>query len=183
MKKILIAALVIMPAAASPVHVKLDAQQTAINFTVVDVLHTVHGIFKLTDGEIWIDPETGKAGGEIMVAAGSGSSGNRARDARMSKSVLQAGQFPMATFTPNRMTGEFKQTGESTFQLHGKFSIHGTTHELTMSVKSHADSEHVRAEASFNVPYVEWGMKDPSTLFLRVSNTVKIDIAALGAIR
>jgi hypothetical protein len=32
----------------------------------------------------------------------------------------------------------------------------------------------------FVVPYVAWGLKNPSTLFLRVSDKVNIDINAAG---
>jgi len=34
----------------------------------------------------------------------------------------------------------------------------------------------------FDVPYEEWGLKNPSTLFLRVGNTVQIDVHAAGTI-
>jgi len=32
----------------------------------------------------------------------------------------------------------------------------------------------------FTIPYAKWGMKNPSTLFLKVSDTVEIDLAAVG---
>jgi len=34
------------------------------------------------------------------------------------------------------------------------------------------------ATIHFTIPYVKWGLKNPSTLFLRVSDKVVIDIAA-----
>ena len=34
------------------------------------------------------------------------------------------------------------------------------------------------AKIHFTIPYVKWGLKNPSTLFLRVSDKVDIDIAA-----
>ena len=39
------------------------------------------------------------------------------------------------------------------------------------------------AHAKFDVPYVNWGMKDPSTLFLKVDNSVQISIAAAGVLQ
>jgi len=34
----------------------------------------------------------------------------------------------------------------------------------------------------FTVPYQKWGMKNPSTLFLKVSDTVEIDLSAAGSV-
>ena len=36
------------------------------------------------------------------------------------------------------------------------------------------------ATLHFAVPYVEWGIKNPSTLFLRVSESVDIDLTTSG---
>jgi polyisoprenoid-binding protein YceI len=65
-------------------------------------------------------------------------------------------------------------------RLHGQFTIHGRTHEVTMAVKSHMENQRLTATIDFQVPYVQWGMKNPSTLFLRVSDTVKIGIQTTG---
>jgi hypothetical protein len=65
-------------------------------------------------------------------------------------------------------------------RLHGQFTIHGGTHDLTMAVKSHIEQQRLTAAISFPVPYVQWGMKNPSTLFLRVNDTVEITIQAAG---
>ena len=65
--------------------------------------------------------------------------------------------------------------------VHGMFSIHGTDREITVpaEVEMHAD----RWTAMFTspLPYAKWGMKNPSTLFLRVNDSVVIDLAAAGS--
>ena len=53
-------------------------------------------------------------------------------------------------------------------RLHGQFTIHGGAHEVTMAVKAHIENQRLTATIDFQVPYVQWGMKNPSTLFLRV---------------
>ena len=61
------------------------------------------------------------------------------------------------------------------------FRIHGTDHEMDLPVHVHSAPGALTAETQFAVPYVKWGMKNPSTLFLRVSDTVQIDIKACGS--
>ena len=36
------------------------------------------------------------------------------------------------------------------------------------------------AETTFSVPYVKWGLKNPSNLFLRVKDTVNLTVRAGG---
>jgi hypothetical protein len=51
-----------------------------------------------------------------------------------------------------------------------------------MNVKADIDGKRVAARAEFDVPYVKWGLKKPSTLFLRVNDTVPIEIIAVAGI-
>jgi polyisoprenoid-binding protein YceI len=168
------------PAFGQATHVQLDSAATTVNFTLGDVLHTVHGVFKLKTGDLWFDPSTGKAGGQIVVNALSGESGSGARDSRMHKNILESAKYSDITFAPDRVEGKINPQGDSDVRLHGQFTIHGGTHEITMAVKSHLVEQRLTAAITFPVPYVQWGMKNPSTLFLRVNDTVQIDIQATG---
>jgi len=60
------------------------------------------------------------------------------------------------------------------------FSIHGAEHEITVPAQLETASDHWAATVHFTVPYQKWGMKNPSTLFLRVSDPVEIDLLAAG---
>jgi hypothetical protein len=71
--------------------------------------------------------------------------------------------------------------GTSTLQVHGIFSIHGSDHELTVPVRVEIFPDHWIADTHFTVPYVKWGIKNPSTFVLRVSESVEIDVHAAGA--
>lgn len=117
-------------------HVQLDTAATNVNFTLGDVLHTVHGVFKLKSGDLWFDPSSGKAGGQIVVNALSGASGSDARDSRMHKNILESAKYSDITFVPDRVEGQINPQGDSDVRLRGQFSIHGGTHEVTMAVKS-----------------------------------------------
>ena len=58
--------------AAQEMVLDLDPAKSQVNFTLPDVVHTVHGTFKLKGGAISFDPATGKATGEVIVDVTSG---------------------------------------------------------------------------------------------------------------
>jgi len=162
---------------------ELDPAQTQIGFTLGDVLHTVHGIFKLRQGTISFNPATGQAGGLVVVDATSGDSGSDARDRKMHNDVLQSEQYPEITFVPQRVRGQVLPAGDFRVQADGIFRMHGESHPLTLLVQANATGEQLTANVTFSVPYVNWGLKNPSTLFLRVNSTVDIAIHAVGHTR
>jgi len=159
---------------------QIDPAQTKVEFALDSVLHTVHGEFRLKRGDIHFDPATGAAGGELVVDAASGASGTDARDSRMRKNVLESDRYPEIVFRPDRVEGRIAPQGTSQIALHGVFVIHGGEHEIVVPVQVEASGGGYNATAHFAVPYVKWGMKNPSTLFLRVSERVDIDIETVA---
>jgi polyisoprenoid-binding protein YceI len=170
------------PASAQQTQITLDLAQTKIDWTLGDVLHTVHGTFKLKSGSVAFDPKTGDAGGQIVVDAASGESGNHTRDGKMQKEVLESGRYPEIVFLPKHVTGNVPAQGNSTLQVQGVFRIHGDDHDLTLSLLVQADGPKATATTKFDVPYEAWGMKNPSTLFLKVENKVEISISTAGMV-
>jgi polyisoprenoid-binding protein YceI len=154
--------------------------KTTINFTLGDILHTVHGSFNLKHGAIRFDPKTNRIEGEVLVEAASGNSGSSGRDKRMQNEVLESIRYPDIVFRPDRVDGQVADTEASTVQVHGIFSIHGAEHEITVPVRVEMSPGHWSAKSHFTVPYVKWGMKNPSTFVLRVDQSVEIEIQASG---
>ncbi|HVW06987.1 MAG TPA: YceI family protein [Bryobacteraceae bacterium] len=171
-----------IPLSAAPYAVDLKPASTTIDWTLDSVLHTVHGTFQLKRGSIVFDPDTGAASGEIVVDTASAESGNGARDRKMHDSVLESVKYPEAVFTPSRIEGKLNLNGSSDIKLQGTFRIHGAAHELTLDVKSQIAGGQINADLTFGIPYVAWGMKDPSTFVLRVSKTVQLTAHVAGAI-
>src|SRR5271169_2614080 len=64
--------------------------QTTVDFTLGDVLHTVHGSFNLKTGQVRFDPATNAISGEIVVDAASGHTGSVGRDRKMHKEILES---------------------------------------------------------------------------------------------
>jgi polyisoprenoid-binding protein YceI len=176
----LAAAALLATASASEQVVELDPAQTQVHFTVGSTLHTVHGEFKLKKGVIRFDAETGAASGAIVIDATSGDSGNSSRDSKMQKSVLESQKYPEITFTPRRVKGRVASQGDSQVEVEGTISLHGVDHPLTIPVKVTAKDGQITADTHFVVPYIQWGLKNPSTFILRVSDKVDIDIHATG---
>ena len=168
--------------AAQQIKVNVDPAQTKIEWTLGDVLHTVHGTFKLRSGSVTFDPQSGDASGEIIVDATSGESGNHARDQKMHKEILESQRYPEITFSPAHVTGKIADQGTSSVQVQGIFLIRGAGHNITLSLAVERSGNEVKASASFDVPYQEWGMKNPSTFLLKVDNKVKISVSAVGHI-
>ena len=162
--------------AANSTSLDLDPAKTEIQFTLHDVLHTVRGTFQLKRGSIHFDPDSRKASGEIVVDVTSGASGSDARDRRMHKDILQSQRYPEAVFIPDRVDGKLAPQGSSQIDLHGVFKIHGADHALVLHFQVDRAGDQGVASAHFSIPYVEWGMKDPSNFLLKVDKTVDLDV-------
>jgi len=157
----------------SPAHAE-------IAWTLDASMHTVHGSFDLKRGSVRFDPGTGSVNGEIVLDATSGKSGNDKRDRKMHKDVLESSRFREIVFRPNRVDGKVLPGGTSTLQVQGTFSIHGADHAMTIPVRVITTTTSWTVDTSFNVPYVEWGMKNPSNFVLRVAPQVEIKVHASG---
>jgi polyisoprenoid-binding protein YceI len=183
---VLIVTLALLGAADPPMPnartVAIDGSKTQVEFIVDSLLHTVHGEFRWKRGSLAFDPATGKASGELVVDATSGDSGNRGRDKRMHAAILESAKYPEIVFRPDRVDGEVSATGHSTLQMHGIFTIHGADHEMLVPVTLDSTGGRLMAVALIEVPYVKWGMKNPSSLMLRVSDKVHITVRTLVSI-
>jgi polyisoprenoid-binding protein YceI len=169
-------------AAAQSTSFQLDPAQTTVKFTLGDVLHTVHGTFHLKRGALQFEPGSGKLSGEIVVDAQSGESGSGMRDRKMHKEILESEQYPEISFRPDRIEGTVAAQGKSAVKVHGVFSIHGVDREIMVPAEVEMSAGHWTATVHFTVPYAKWGMKNPSTLFLRVNDYVEIDLVAAGSV-
>lgn len=159
---------------------ELDLSKTLIEFRLPGTLHTTHGTFTLERGTIIGDPATGKAGGSIVVDARSGDTGIGARDNEMRESVLEAQRYPEITFDPQHFTVELSGEGQFQATMQGVLTVHGGRHDVALTAQGQLVGDNLTATAHFSVPYVDWGLKDPSVLFLTVAKQVDIDIATSG---
>ena len=161
---------------------ELDPSKTLIEFHLAGNLHTTHGTFKLERGSIIADPATGKAGGSIVVDARSGDTGIGARDKDMRETVLEAQRYPEITFEPQHFTLEPRSGSQFKASMQGVLTLHGGRHDVALTAQGQLVGDNLTATAHFSVPYVDWGLEDPSVLFLTVAKQVDIDIATSGKV-
>jgi polyisoprenoid-binding protein YceI len=179
-----LATLVLAPASrAQESSVQLDPAQTKIEFSLDGNFHTVHGKFALKSSTIRFDPSSGKISGAIVVDATSGDSGNSGRDKKMHREILESAKFPEITFTPAQFTGTVAAEGVSKVEVSGKFRLHGQEHDMTLPIAVKADGGNLSMTTHIEIPYVKWGLKNPSNFLLRVSDKVALDIEATGRVQ
>ena len=168
---------------AGEITLGIHPAQSRINWTLESTVHTVHGSFTFKKGSVQLDPATGKASGEIVVDATSGNSGNDGRDKKMHREVLESGKYSDIIFRPDRVEGQISQQGTCTVQVHGKLLLHGSEHELTVPVQAELAGDHWTGTAKFRVPFIDWGLKNPSNFFLKVNHAVEIELELKGSLQ
>jgi polyisoprenoid-binding protein YceI len=160
----------------------IDSQSSTVAFSLGDVLHSVHGVFHVQSGAVDFDPAAPQISGSVVVAADSGHSGNDTRDRKMAKDILDAPHFAEVSFVPHSYQGSISPNGDSTIQVTGAFTLHGNPHELTVPIQIHTDGKNCTAKAHLGVPYVKWGLKDPSNFILRIAKKVDVEITLVGTL-
>jgi len=167
---------------AQEMTLELDPAKTRIEFTLAATLHTVHGTFALKTGTVHFNPPTGAASGLIVVDATSGNTGNSSRDHKMHKEILESQSYPEITFTPGKLSGKFDLQAGSSVHVDGILKLHGAEHPMALTLPVQAKGDTLTAETHLVIPYIAWGLKNPSTVFLHVSDKVDVNITAVGRI-
>lgn len=173
-------ALFAAPACAQQTALTLDPAKTTVSFTLHDVLHTVHGTFRLKTGSLTFDRADGSVAGRVVVDATSGESGNGGRDGRMHREILESAKYPEISFVPVQVEGNLQPQGDSHVTIRGTLELHGEQHNVEIPADVHIAGAALAADLTFPLTYVKWGVKNPSTFVLRVSDTVEIEIHAAG---
>jgi polyisoprenoid-binding protein YceI len=168
---------------ASEITFGVDPAQSKIHWTLESTVHTVHGSFTFKKGSMQVDTSTGKASGEIVVDATSGNSGNDGRDKKMHREVLESSKYSDIIFRPDHVEGRISQQGICTVQLHGILVLHGSEHELTVPIQGELAGDHWSGTAKFHVPFIDWGLKNPSNFFLKVNHAVEVGLELKGSLQ
>jgi polyisoprenoid-binding protein YceI len=185
MKSFLVIALALLfaPAAlAQHQTFAVNPDASEVKMTLKTTHEIVNGTFQIQSGSIEFDRSTPKMSGLVVVLAGSGKTGNDSRDKKMNKDILKVDQHTTVSFAPRTYTGVIAPSGNSTIQVSGVFTLLGDPHDLTIPMQIHIDGSKGTAKAQFILPYVQWGLKNPSFLIWKAENEVAIDLSLVGNI-
>ena len=170
-------------ASANEIVLTVDPSQSKLHWALGSSLHTVHGTFALKRGTLRFDPESGKMSGEIAADATSGQSGNESRDKKMHKEILESARYTEVIFRPDHVEGRIPMQGSAAVQIHGTFFLHGSEHEMTIPAQAELGADHWKGSSKFTVPYIQWGLKNPSNFLLKADKSVDVELEVAGAVQ
>jgi polyisoprenoid-binding protein YceI len=160
----------------------VNPDASEIKITLQTTHEIVNGSFHVQSGSIEFDRSNPKMMGSVVVLAGSGKTGNDSRDKKMNKDILKVEKYAAVSFEPKTYTGDIAPSGESTIQVTGIFTLLGSSHEIIIPIVVHLEGTAATAKAHFVVPYIQWGLKDPSFMFWKADKDVAIDIFLAGRV-
>lgn len=159
----------------------LDPAASKVGFTLDATGHNVEGTMAVKSGRVSFD-DSGAASGEIVLDLQSAQTGNNSRDKTMHEDVLETKKFPTAVFKAESVEGAVAPSGTSQITLAGTLSFHGGEHKVKLPAKVDVQDGRVTADTKLTIPYVEWGLHDPSIMILRVAKVVTVDVHAQGTL-
>lgn len=172
---------VALPAVALAQHQTfvVNPEASEVKMTLKTTHELVNGTFHIQSGSIGFDRGSAGMSGSVIVLAASGKTGNGSRDKKMNK-ILAVEQHATVSFEPKSYAGALAASGDSTLQITGIFTLLGTAHEITVPALVHLEGTTASVKAHFVVPYVQWGLKNPSFLIWKADNDVAIDLSLAG---
>ncbi|HJQ97528.1 MAG TPA: YceI family protein [Candidatus Polarisedimenticolaceae bacterium] len=156
-------------AAAEPVPTaervyRVNPAKADAGFDLKATMHTVHGHTNQVRGEVRVRDEAGGAlamSGTIEIVAATLETGNASRDKTMRGESLAVEQYPVITLAPERFD---PKTGTLT----GTLTIRGVTKPTTIALTLDRQADRVTATGTFDVPWLDFGVPDPSFAIVRV---------------
>jgi YceI-like domain len=180
---VLTLAVILAPAAlAQHQTFVVNPDVSEVRMTLKTTHEVVNGTFHIQSGSIEFDRSNPKMSGTVTVLTGSGKTGNDSRDKKMNKDILKVEQYTTVSFAPKTYTGTIAPSGDSTIQVSGVFTLLGNPHDLTIPMQIHRDGSKATATAQFVIPYVQWGLKNPSFLIWKADNDVAMDLNLVGQV-
>ena len=169
-------------AAAAMQTLTLDPAATKIEFVLGATLHSAEGSIRVEKGLIEFDADKGSASGEIVIDAASAETGLASRDRNMHAEVLESARFPKMVFRAQRLEVQRRDATSADVTLRGVLDMHGQELPLALPAKLVARNGRIDIEIAFDLPYVDWGVRDYSNFVLRVDRFVSVKVHGEGVL-
>jgi polyisoprenoid-binding protein YceI len=101
----------------------------------------------------------------------------------MHNEILESGKFPDVIFRPSQIEGKVASSGSSDVKVHGTFELHGNSHEIVVPVHAEMNGASWKGTGKFDVPYIQWGLKNPSNFLLKVQPVVNVELEMAGSVK
>lgn len=175
---------VMLPSSVFSQHENFTVNPDAseVKMTLNTTHEVVYGIFHIQSGSVEFNRSAPKMSGLIVVLPGTGKTGNNNRDKKMRNDILKVDEFTTVTFAPKSYAGTITLSGDSAIHVSGVFTLLGTPHDLTIPMQIHLDGSKAVTKAHFIVPYIQWGLTDPSFMFWKAEHDVAIDLNLVGQV-
>jgi polyisoprenoid-binding protein YceI len=158
----LVLAVVLAPAALAQHQtfaVNPDASEVKMKLNTTH--EVVNGIFHVESGSINVDRTASDISGIVIVAAGSGKTGDDSRDKKMNKDILKVDQFATVSFASKTYTGTIAASGDSAIQVSGVFTLLGKSHDLTIPMQIQIDGSKATAKGQIRRSLCTVGPQEP----------------------
>jgi polyisoprenoid-binding protein YceI len=168
-----IATLLLSALVAQAATYRIDADAAEAGFALKATLHTVHGSTASVTGEVRVEPADAGAlvlSGRILIGAGAIATGNAKRDATLHGKSLAVASYPAIVFAPERFvpSGPPGADGTVAGTLTGRLTIRDTAKPQEIAATLSPDGARIIASGTFDVPWAEFGVPDPSFFVVRI---------------
>lgn len=155
---------------------RVDPTRSRAGFDLGATMHTVHGATTKVSGRVRVDGSIGGPlafTGTIEVDAASLDTGNKSRDRDLHGKSLEVSRYEAISLAPSRFTpdGPPDASGRVHGTLAGELTIRAVTKAVAIDTTLLPEDGGVRVEGRFDVAWADFGIPDPSVLFLRVKKT------------
>jgi polyisoprenoid-binding protein YceI len=171
-----VAAWILAALVAQTTTYRIDSAAAEAGFALKATLHTVHGTTAGVTGEVRVEPADAGAlnlSGKIEIDASSLATGNEKRDATMHGTSLLVPSYPAIVFVPERFVpgGPPDAGGGVAGALTVRLTIRGQTRSCAMAATFAPKAGRIVATGAFDVVWADFGIPDPSFLFVRIDKS------------
>jgi polyisoprenoid-binding protein YceI len=166
------------------------AGKNLVKFTSDAKIESFSGVTDRIDGYVlWegeeIKPDATLASSKVYfeVELNGLDTGIGMRNRHMREIYLETDKFPYAHFTGEIVSVDTAANGAFTISTSGRFFIHGKEQQVTILGLVSPEGDHYRVRSKFEVKLPDYGIKVPTLMFLKISETIELelDFALKGA--